>query len=168
MGIVAFAKRRPKTLGTVAVAGVGLLVFVLIWFQPQKLVLNDLVAEPEPTVAATTSARQILSSGRFGSRAHHGEGSATVLQLATDRRVLRLTDFEVENGPDLFVYLSTAPPDAAGRAFDDDFVSLGRLKGNVGDQNYTIPAGVDLSTHSTVAIWCRRFRVVFATAALRA
>ncbi|MXW90023.1 MAG: DM13 domain-containing protein, partial [Acidimicrobiaceae bacterium] len=75
-------------------------------------------------------------------------------------------DFRTDNGPDLNVYLSAAPPDAAAGDFDDDFVDLGDLKGNVGSQNYEIPAGLDLDHYSTVAIWCVRFGVVFGAAEL--
>ena len=46
------------------------------------------------------------------------------------------------------------------------FVELGKLKGNEGDQNYDIPAGLDLEKYRAVTIWCRRFGVNFATAPL--
>ncbi|MDH3497546.1 MAG: DM13 domain-containing protein, partial [Gemmatimonadota bacterium] len=46
------------------------------------------------------------------------------------------------------------------------FVGLGGLKGNVGDQNYDIPAGTDLTRYRTVTIWCRRFSVNFGSAPL--
>jgi hypothetical protein len=47
-----------------------------------------------------------------------------------------------------------------------DFVSLGDLKGNIGDQNYEIPTDVDLEEFSTVEIWCERFGVGFGSATL--
>ncbi|HEU4523806.1 MAG TPA: DM13 domain-containing protein, partial [Gemmatimonadales bacterium] len=46
------------------------------------------------------------------------------------------------------------------------FVELGKLKGTEGDQNYEIPADLDLETYRAVTIWCRRFSVNFATAPL--
>ena len=46
------------------------------------------------------------------------------------------------------------------------FVELGKLKGTDGDQNYDVPAGLDLSKYRAVTIWCRRFSVNFATAPL--
>ncbi|MYJ37036.1 MAG: DM13 domain-containing protein, partial [Acidimicrobiaceae bacterium] len=84
------------------------------------------------------------------------------------QRFLRFEDFRTDNGPDLNVYLSAAPTDAPAGQFDDDFVDLGDLKGNVGSQNYEIPAGLDLDHYSTVAIWCVRFGVVFGVAELTA
>jgi len=52
------------------------------------------------------------------------------------------------------------------RAANGDFVNLGELKGNLGDQNYEIPAGVDLAEFNTVEIWCERFSVGFGSAVL--
>jgi hypothetical protein len=46
-------------------------------------------------------------------------------------------------------------------------VNLGRLKGNQGNQNYRIPADVDLSRYTSVSIWCDRFNVSFGAAELK-
>ena len=46
------------------------------------------------------------------------------------------------------------------------YVALGQLKGNIGDQNYTIPADVDLSKYPSVVIWCEQFSVLFSAATL--
>ncbi|MEE8330142.1 MAG: DM13 domain-containing protein [Acidimicrobiia bacterium] len=107
-----------------------------------------------------------MLTGTFIDRSHPARGSALVLSDGGGRRVLRFEDFETDNGPDLNVYLSTASPDAPAGDFDEDFVDLGDLKGNIGTQNYDIPEGVDLSVHSTVVIWCVRFSVAFGAAPL--
>ena len=123
----------------------------------------------QPEAAEPQSAEpQIIveAAGSFIDRSHPTEGSARVLGDGSGLRFLRLEDFRTDNGPDLNVYLSAAPPDAPAGAFDDDFVDLGDLKGNVGSQNYEIPAGLDLDRYSTVAIWCVRFGVVFGAADL--
>ena len=95
--------------------------------------------------------------GMFGPRSHPGEGVAKVLNDGTEQRFLRFEEFATDNGPDLNVYL---------RAEDGDFVDLGDLKGNIGDQNYEIPVGVDLDVHNKVEIWCVRFGVEFGSASL--
>ena len=124
-------------------------------------------AEPEATQPESAEPQIIVeAAGSFVSRSHPTEGSARVLGDGSGQRFLRLEDFRTDNGPDLNVYLSTAPPDAPAGAFDDDFVDLGDLKGNVGSQNYEIPAGLDLDRYSTVTIWCVRFGVVFGAADL--
>lgn len=121
-------------------------------------VAADVDVDPEPVVAT-------VADGTFTGRSHPAAGQALVLTDGNER-VLRFEDFETDNGPDLFVYLSTAPADAPEGEFDDDFVDLGRLKGNIGDQNYEIPADVDLGEHATVVIWCKRFSVAFGAAEL--
>ena len=107
-----------------------------------------------------------LAEGTFIDRSHPTEGTAVILSDGGTQRVLRLEGFRTDNGPDLFVYLSTASADAPAGEFDDDFIDLGVLKGNVGDQNYEIPADVDLSGYTSVVIWCRRFAVAFGAADL--
>jgi hypothetical protein len=91
---------------------------------------------------------------------HKAEGQVKVINLSDGSNFLRLEDFRSTNGPDLYVYLST------DNKSNSDFVDLGRLKGNVGDQNYKIPEGIDLSKYDTVLIWCRAFSVLFGSAEL--
>ena len=104
-----------------------------------------------------------LASAELEPLAHGpASGTARAIRLPGGDRVLTLSDgFEVDNGPDLRVYLTTSDGESAG-----DFVDLGELKGNKGDQQYRIPERVDLGTHSTVSVWCRAFSVGFARARL--
>jgi hypothetical protein len=108
----------------------------------------------------------ILSTSPFRSLGHATSGRAVALELADGRRFLRLVDLRTSNGPDLFVYLSRAAVEAPRDTFDDDFVSLGRLRANQGNQNYAIPLGVPLDRYQSVVIWCRRFTYAFGAAAL--
>ena len=112
------------------------------------------------------NANVLLASGDFESLAHGTEGTARAIELPDGRRVLTLTGFETDNGPDLRLYLSSA--DAGEGSAGDAFEDLGELKGNVGDQQYDIPAGVDLGRLSRVVIWCRAFSVGFGAASLGA
>jgi Electron transfer DM13 len=90
---------------------------------------------------------------------HKAEGIAKVIDLTDGRTFLRLENLKTTNGPDLYVYLSTGK-DAS------DIVNLGRLKGNIGNQNYEIPIGTDLSKYNTVLIWCKAFSTLFGSAQL--
>jgi len=121
------------------------------------------------TMAETmpAGAPKAIESGMFHPVAHEGRGTATVYQFADGRRVLRFTDFETSNGPDVQVYLVAANDATDSETVKDaGFVHLGALKGNLGDQNYDLPADLDLSKYRAVTIWCRRFGVNFATAPL--
>jgi len=90
---------------------------------------------------------------------HKVEGVAKVVNLADGKTFLRLENLKATNGPDLYVYLSTDKGVS-------DFVNLGRLKGNIGNQNYEIPAGTDLAKYDTVLIWCKAFSTLFGSAKL--
>ena len=108
-----------------------------------------------------------LAGGRFHSNAHETRGLVTVFRLADGRRLLRLTEFATSNGPDVRVYLVAARDvQDEGAAKEAGFVDLGALKGNIGDQNYDIPADLDLTRYRAVSIWCRRFSVNFGAAPL--
>ena len=140
-------------------------------FRPERLFVNQTVSESFPVAsaaAAPAAAPRALTSGGFHKVAHDTKGTATIYELPDGRRTLRLTNFETSNGPDVRVYLV-----AANDATDSDmvkqagFVEVSPLKGNVGDQNYELPADVDLSKYRAVTIWCKRFGVNFGTAPLR-
>jgi hypothetical protein len=111
----------------------------------------------------------VLARGEFHKAEKAGKGTATVYQLADGKRVLRLSNFETDNGPDLHVRLIAADDakDTASVA-KTDYVELGKLKGNKGAQNYELPAKVDLGKYRVVSIWCNRFSVNFAAAPLAA
>ena len=86
-----------------------------------------------------------------------------MLGNGTGQRFLRFEEFATDNGPDLHVYLVNS---SAGGV--TDFVDLGALKGNIGEQNYEIPEGVDLDVYDTALIWCVRFSSPFGEATLTA
>ena len=115
---------------------------------------------PEPEMV-------VLAQGSFYPVAHASQGTATVYQLADGSRILRLQDFSVDNGPALHVYLTSTNPvtDTLGVELANN-IDLGELKGNIGDQNYIIPADVDLANVGSVVIWCQPFRVSFSAAPL--
>lgn len=106
---------------------------------------------------------------RDGDSFHKGSGDATIWDLGTDGFVLRFEDFNVINGPDLRVLLTTHPdPMGRGDVHADDvtYVEIGKLKGNIGNQNYPIPDDVNVDDYSSVVIYCKPFQVVFAVAPL--
>lgn len=124
-------------------------------------------ADSDATVApadqSTTQEIATEYSGGFEAGAHPTNGTALVLGNGTDQRYLRFEDFETDNGPDLNVYLVNSSTGDVS-----DFFDLGDLKGNIGEQNYEIPAGADLDVYDRVVIWCVRFNVGFGDAMLEA
>jgi hypothetical protein len=150
----------------------------LVWFQPQKLLYDQRVDEvlpsaaaeqsrPTGSVAPTQAAQPVeLASGSFTAREHQTVGTARVLRLSDDRVIVRFEGFSTSNGPVLVVWLTKNPALGPDEAFDDDYVSLGPLKGNIGDQNYDVPGDVDSSAYTSVVVWCDRFDVPFGAADL--
>lgn len=122
-------------------------------------------AMPEPvsnTEAVALLQGQFVDADSF----HQGSGQVTVYRLPDGSHVLRFENFEVTNGPDLHVILAKHPNPASRADIGEDYVDLGSLKGNVGSQNYQIPADIDLSQYQSVVIYCMPFHVVFSTATL--
>ena len=154
-------KSRIWVGGLVVLGGIGWYLF-----RPELLFVNKQVHEDQ-LASVEGAATRALAAGRFHSVAHETRGTATIQEVGSGRRVLRLTDFMTSNGPDVRVYLV-----AASDAGDNEtvtkagFVELGKLKGNEGDQNYDLPPNLDLTRYRAVTIWCRRFSVNFATAPL--
>ncbi|MFD5946350.1 DM13 domain-containing protein [Streptomyces collinus] len=176
---------RPLVIGALAMAvvGVGL---GLYWFQPWKLWQDETVQEALPTAVAPAPTAppagapsaspspaprpRTLAGGELISHEHATSGKVKLVRLADGSHVVRLEDLDTSNGPDLRVWLTDAPV-KEGRAgwhvFDDGaYVSLGKLKGNKGSQNYAVPGDVDLSRYTSVSIWCDRFNVSFGAAEL--
>lgn len=176
-------RRRPVLAG-LAVAAL-LLVVALALFEPWKLVVDRAVDEPlpapppvaapaapaaEPPAAAPPAGPVVVARGELVAHEHAATGSVAVLELPDGSRVLRLEDLDTSDGPSLRVWLTDAPVIAGPggwHVFDDGaVVDLGELKGNVGSSNYPLPAGTDLAELTGVSIWCERFAVSFAAAAL--
>lgn len=157
------SKKIPVVLALVLIVAAG------AWyaFRPERLFINQKVNEQFPAASAANTAPMKLASGEFHAGAHETKGTAAIFQLADGKRTLRLANFETSNGPDVHVYLV-----AAADAKDSEtvksagFIELGSLKGNIGNQNYDVPANVDLAKYRAVTIWCARFNVNFGTAPL--
>ena len=148
---------------------IGLPILIIAWsaFRPEKLWINQRVNEPTP-FASSSGARPIFV-GRLEGRAHPTRGQATIYESLGpgDQRHLRLTDFKTSNGPDVHVVLARAEDPALNEKIvkgNLDYVELGKLKGNQGDQNYEVPVAVDLQKYNAVVIYCVRFSAVFGVA----
>lgn len=126
------------------------------------------VKEDIPTEMKTLS-RQVRA-GNFTEIdfIHKGSGAAKILENEGGHKLLRFENFEVTNGPDLYVYLSKSTEPTGDIKDLGDFINLGRLKGNVGDQNYEIAADQNIDGYNTVVIWCQKFGVLFSYAVMEA
>jgi hypothetical protein len=194
-----------------ALGAVALAVFVVVWFEPQKLFIDEQVDEslegfsspvaaaassttspptttapPTTTTVATDDAAAtttttssttttttvpagpvVLHQSELESPGKDGTGDVFLIELEDGTRVIRFENLDVSNGPDLRVILSPSGlVDDRDAYHVDGFLDLGELKGNQGNQNYEIPADVDLSEYATVAIFCIRFNYTFNAATI--
>ena len=116
----------------------------------------------ETMMEETMMEEPIYYNGVFvgvGDGIHDAQGDAYTIPLENGSNVLRLENFKSTNGPDLYVYLSTDK-------YASEFINLGELKANSGNQNYQIPDDVDLEKYNQVLIWCKTFGVLFGNAEL--
>lgn len=177
-------KSRKPLILTLALVAAVVVAILLYLFQPWALVTGKNVNEDLPTTSASPSASAdpsgtatinppsvtnvTLSSGSFQSFEHTTTGKASLIRLPDGRTIVRLTDFQTSNGPDVKVWLSVNPAKDAANARDAKYVNLGDMKGNSGNQNYEVPAAAAGETWGSVVIWCDRFSVPFGAATLKA
>jgi hypothetical protein len=150
-------------------AAVGIPLLVAGWwaFRPEKLFINQKVNEAAPPALSTEP--EALYTGRLEGKIHATSGRATIYKSSDGKEYLRLSDFTTSNGPDVHLLLVRSNDKALGQEIvkgDLDGVELGSLKGNQGDQNYDLPATVDLNQYQAVAIYCERFHAIFGVAKL--
>jgi Electron transfer DM13 len=156
-----------KTKLILAVAAIPVLVGGWWAFRPEKLFINQQMSEPAP--ASASGEAEPLYAGKLESREHLTSGRATIYKESSRRQYLRLTDFATSNGPDVHVVLVKAEEPAMSKIIvpgNLEYVELGSLKGNQGDQNYDLPAGADVEKYQAVAIYCERFHAIFAVGRL--
>lgn len=154
-----------RLLATALVAGtLGFAAGNAFWYLASPLWIDVTVSE------AAAAETRIVSAGEFrdADSIHRGSGTATIHAEPSGKTFARLSNFKVTNGPDLEVWL-VAKADIAS---SDDvktskYVSLGQLKGNIGDQNYSLPNTVNPSDYQTLVIWCEQFGVLFSAASLK-
>ncbi len=149
---------KGKKIGII----VGIIIAVIGLAAISPYFYNTSIDEAAPVSESMDIQEMIKSSGVFvgvGDGIHDASGDAMVLSTDDGMRYLRFENFKATNGPDLYVYLSTDEQAS-------DHVSLGRLKANMGNQNYEISSDVDVTKYSKVLIWCQTFSVLFGSADL--
>ncbi len=161
-----------RNVKRVIIVSVIAIVGGLAYYLGSPLFLNTIVNESSPVQldreneinlpeeALGIEIRGVLISGSFvgADDFHSSSGEALLIRSDSGELFLRFENFEVRNGPDLYVYL------ARSTDIGDGFVNLGRLTGNIGDQNYQVSSDVEISEFNTVLIWCRAFVVLFGSA----
>ncbi len=132
---------------------------------PDEPPATEAPTEEEPPPPPAPSGPVLLGAGQFvGLAGHSGTGDAGIFQNPDGSLVLRFENFDIQNGPDLEVYLV---PGADQTSLAEGSIHLGALKGNIGDQNYELPPGTELAPGAyTALVWCEAFSVEFVGATI--
>ena len=127
---------------------------------PEEPAATEAPTEQESSPPPPPSGPVLLGAGQFvGLAGHSGTGDAGLFENPDGSLVLRFENFDIQNGPDLEVYLV---PGADQTSVPEGSVHLGALKGNIGDQNYELPPGTELAPGAyTALVWCEAFSVEF-------
>ena len=129
----------------------AVVVLAVIWYLVSPLFIDEKVNEELPGSSNSVRLGKFVDADSF----HKTAGEILVVEDG-GKKYLRFENFEATNGPDLKVYLSN---DLEAK----DYVSLGDLKGNIGNQNYGLD-DVDVLDYKYVLIWCEQFSVLFGIA----
>ena len=124
---------------------------------------QEIINKPQANATTAIASVSTIRTGSFvgaGDGFHNAEGIAKVIPLKDGQSVLRLENFKSTNGPNVHLYLATDKTAS-------NFIDLGRLKANNGDQNYNIPIGTDLEKYNMALIWCKDFSVLFGSTQLK-
>jgi hypothetical protein len=144
--------------------GVALSIFGYVT-STNDTVVDESIVMGTPMGGESSEQRNVeLSSGNFESLEHSTSGKAAVVELANGDRRLTLSNFSTDAGPDLRVYLAEEPSTSNDQV--GDFVDLGGLKGNRGNQQYVVPKTLPIDQYKAVVVWCRLFSVGFGQAKL--
>ena len=163
---MSFLKRYKVLILIVAVLLIGVGWYA---FRPERALANKTVSDAMPSELQGQTAKP-LYSGQFSDGVHPASGTASVYKTADGKMILRLTDLKTSEGPDVHIVFAPANQSALqskkpGSGLKYEEVAL--LKGNLGDQNYEIPAGLDVAHNNAVGIYCVRFSAVFGSAPLQ-
>lgn len=133
---------------------------------PEAATATAAAASPAATAAPAATEEpgaRLVAAGEWqgADDFHFARGRAYVIETEPGVHILRVEEFSVRNGPDLFVYLSRNPD-----GWEEDAVNLGDLKATDGAFNYAIPPELDVDEFRSAVVWCRRFAVLFGHATL--
>lgn len=173
-------KKRILIFGSLV--AILLFIFVLMYFEPQSAFINKKVdqaqqgsaisrstttskhgVEESPEIVSTSTAPLKPTKSTWVSREHKTTGEVLLTRDEAGKTYVRFENLNTSNGPDLKVYIAKS---LSENGTPSNFVNLGDLTANKGNANYEVPANIDIAEYSYVVIWCKRFSVSFADAAI--
>lgn len=97
---------------------------------------------------------QLVVQGEFYAVDHAGQGAAVIYLLTDGSLVLHLENFQVDGGAELHIVLSSQEAiENSSQADLTAMVDVDPLKATAGNQNYLLPAGLNIDEIHSVLIW---------------
>jgi len=118
-----------------------------------------------PAEGMAVNVELLKGTVRDGDNSHPAAGRAAVIRTDAGKRLLTVRNLSIRPAGAVRVYL--VPRKVRGSRIGRDFKDLGKLKGNRGNQKYTIPRSVDLRRYNTVIFWCVPFTQTLGRADLK-
>lgn len=180
-----------KKISIIAAVLVVVLAVALFVFKPWLLFIDKKVEDQLPAALSSQTSTQSTPStgdamertdkmmaenaaqhrqGTFISHEHQTSGKVDLIVDADGKKKLVLSNLSTSNGPDVHVWLSKGPvvEGQAGWfvAKDHEHFDVAPIKGNQGNQVYTLPDNINFSDWKSVTLWCEAFNVSFGAAEL--
>lgn len=133
-----------------------------------RLLTEDQLA-PEANEPFEAPSTTIVRRGTFREvdLLRSAEGEVTIYQLGDLSRIMRIENFASTRAPDVHLVLTRNPDPTDPNGVGVDYIDLGPLRGNVGNQTYDVPSGVDFSRYPILALYSVPYDYVISTATLR-
>lgn len=124
--------------------------------------VKDKMADINPITTTTPGVVAKYSGNFIATSGHTANGTAKIFyDSSTTKYTLKFENFNVTSGPDLKVYLSKDAPPTTG-----NFINLGALKSNSGNQSYEITGAPNFLEYKYVLVHCQQYNHLFASANL--
>ncbi|MDQ7027022.1 MAG: DM13 domain-containing protein [Anaerolineae bacterium] len=131
---------------------------------------TDRLAAESATVFEAPPGSQAIETGEFASidSVRWAEGELTIYQNPNGTRLLHLAeDFRSARAPEIHIILTRNPDPMDERGVGVDYIDIGILRGNVGQQSYTIPPSVDFNRYPMLVLYAPQYDAILATATLQ-
>lgn len=140
------------------------------------LMINTALGEPtvvpdSEQALPSMSGPVIVARGAFTpiDEVRSASGNVIIYQQADNSKVVRFEEFVATNGPDLRVLLTAKTNEqlTADPSLSITDVDLGPLRGNVGNQNYSLPPEIEIRSYTRLVIVSGTLNIVYSIAPLQ-
>lgn len=131
---------------------------------------EDRQAAEAATPFEPPSGSQVIRTGEFAAidSVRSAMGNLTIYENPDGTRLLHFDEnFRSARAPEIHLILTRNPDPLDDRGVGIDYIDMGVLRGNVGQQNYTIPQSVDFNRYPVLVLYAPQYNGILATATLR-